>query len=108
MGIGQTRDDELTIGVNNSGPIGTTNLICWPYILNSPIAKNNDPAFLRPAARAVDNRCPLNDDNLSSAPDLCDNRWKKVFKRKRKTPSRMVAGFFSSMLCPFWNRPGQD
>jgi hypothetical protein len=86
VGIGQAGNDELTFGVNDSRPIGTTNLARWPYILNSPIAKNNDPAFLRPAARTVDNRCPLNNDNLSSAPVLCDNRWKKRHKEEKRNP----------------------
>ena len=58
MSVGQTRDDELAFGVNDSRPIGTANLARWPYILNSPIAKNNDPTFLRPSARTVDNRAP--------------------------------------------------
>jgi len=101
VGIGQARNDELTIGVNDSRPIGTTNLICWPYTLNSPIGKNNDPAFLGPAARADDNRCPLNDDNLSSAPDLCDNRWKKGIQEEKRNPKQNDRRILLKHAVPF-------
>ena len=67
MGIGQTRDDELAPGVNDSGVIGTANLVRGSHFLNSPVANHEGPILLRSAARTVDDGSAHNDKDAGLA-----------------------------------------